>query len=225
MNILKSSNCRKAADAITSRVVESLSKAIMQGGYALWLLSGGSAIEIECRIAKSLKYDQKQKIILGQVDERFVPIGSADHNWEQITKSGLEFAGFADVLPILQPGLGLEECRNNYQERLAKAFSVCDFSLGIYGIGTDGHTAGIKPMENKLAFQKFSQTKLVVSYSGIDYQRITTTATVINKLDEIDVYCCGEAKTNILNKLDTNTESYKMPAQLLKKGKNVVIFT
>ncbi len=225
MKIIHSSNCAKAEEAIISRVLTSLTNAIQRCDEILWLLSGGSAINIEAKVASLLSLSQKKHISLGQIDERFVPIGSTEHNWQQLIKSGLKPEDFSAAWPILQPAMSIEECARNYQKILAQAFTECNFALGIYGIGADGHTAGIKPTNTQSDFKRYTGTSLVTAYSGADFQRITTTASVIKKLDEIDIYCCGANKTETIEALKTAIANHKMPAQLLKKGKNVVIFT
>lgn len=225
MRQVKSRDCQKAHNAIVSDVLLNLSGATKGGKDALWLLSGGSAIDIEVEVASRLSSIQKKSITVGQVDERFVDIGSPEHNWELLSVAGFKFEDFADALPILQPNKSIHECASDYQELLTQKLAECDYALGIYGIGADGHTAGIKPTRSNDDFAPFTSNELVLAYTGTDFKRITTTAAVINKLDDIYVYCCGTEKVGVLKALKTDVKSHKMPAQLLKEGKNVVIFT
>jgi len=125
---------------------------------------------------------------------------------------------------MLKPNLDKEECARQYSSELEGALERCGFSIGVYGIGADGHTAGIKPAKSQEAFLPLLGPESVVAYSSEDYERITTTAAVIKKLDLIVVYACGEEKTTIIHKLKQNVAAFKVPAQLLKTAKNVVIF-
>lgn len=190
----------------------------------LWLLSGGSSIGYEVAVAKKLSLSTKSHIHVALVDERFVPIGSKDSNWFQLEESGFEFNSFASATPILKPELKAFECAKQYDEELDELFSMCKGSIGVYGIGADGHTAGIKPTNDPESFIEFSGPSLVLSYQGDDFSRITTTAKVVRHLSQVVVLAAGRQKQPLLSALSKQTQPHKMPAQLLKEAENVVIF-
>lgn len=210
---------------MVAHVVSEISKRASLGLRVLWLLSGGSAIDVQIEIASRLSPDEKKHITVAQVDERYVQIGSEDDNWQQMTTRGFPFDEFSEKLRILHTHKSSVKCGEDYQAVLQNAFARTNFSIGIYGIGTDGHTAGIKPTMNDREFSIFKDTKLVAAYKASDFERITTTTRVIDSLDRIAVFCCDSKKKNMLKKLATDVPEYKMPAQLLKYAKNVVIFT
>jgi 6-phosphogluconolactonase/glucosamine-6-phosphate isomerase/deaminase len=77
-------------------------------------------------------------------DERYGPVGHPDSN-----AAALDLAGFApmqaNVIPILVAGLDLAATRENYQAAALAAFQKAEIVIGQFGIGSDGHIAGILP--------------------------------------------------------------------------------
>jgi 6-phosphogluconolactonase/glucosamine-6-phosphate isomerase/deaminase len=223
--IVNNSNIRhESSSQALSTICNALSTA-SENNKMLWLLSGGSAIDLEVQISHQLTKVQKQHITIGQVDERYVKVGSVHHNWTSLIQAGLKPEQFDASLPMIQNNLSLKETAAAYDIQLRQAFARCTFSCGIYGIGTDGHTAGIKPAKDPESFKVFDSVSLTVGYQGNDYKRLTTTAAVITKLSAIYVYAVGSDKSQVLADLSETISPHKMPAQLLKKAKNIVIFS
>ena len=86
-------------------------------------------------------------------------------------------------------------------------WKINDYKIGLFGIGVDGHTAGIMPPDT---ISKWT--------------RISITPQLIKKLDEIVLYVEGKEKIKILQKLDEDIDEITMPAQLLKSVPKLTIF-
>jgi 6-phosphogluconolactonase len=92
--------------------------------------------------------------------------------------------------------------------------------VGIFGIGTDGHTAGILP-ESPAVKVKDS---LLTSYEGPDFYRITVTPAFIERVNAAILYAKGEEKARVLRTLLQDEPPERVPAQLLKKAGQFTIF-
>jgi 6-phosphogluconolactonase/glucosamine-6-phosphate isomerase/deaminase len=102
--------------------------------------------------------------------------------------------------------------------------------LFILGVGTDGHTAGIFPLEES-AFRRVYQDDLTyvpVKLEGlkIDSRASFTPNWILNNVDEVIGYVVGNDKKEILSKLSSETKNLnERPAELLNLHKRVHIFT
>lgn len=194
----------------------------------LLLLSGGSVIPsvVEstskgCEACLSMQH-------IGLADERFVDQKSADSILESYRRAGLDLQKdmYSHVEPVFETSDQLEKVTREYEDWLIESMGVVDRSVGIFGIGVDGHTAGIKPMSDANTFTElFLAGSLVASYEADDYQRLTVTGRMIEQLDKAYLYA-GTGKANILKEfIETDTPAPQMPAQLLKRAKQLMVYT
>jgi len=195
-----------------------LSGALAAGRPVLWLLSGGSGIATEVAAHKLVRPELRRHLVMVQVDERYGPIGHPDSNWQQLREAGLRLTDAETALPILA-GKDLDQTVQDYTVALGRQLEQADLTIGFFGVGADGHTAGILPHSSALESQD-----LVAAYQGPDFERITITAHVIEQLDEAIVYATGEAKRSQLEALQRDRPTADQPAQLLKRAKAVTIF-
>ncbi len=103
-------------------------------------------------------------------------------------------------------------------------------TIGVFGVGADGHTAGIEAgLPHELFSDYFENADLVVSYDAETLEwssRITTTITLMRKLRHSVVFAKGEAKRNALTALLTPGGSFsEIPARLLQTLADVHLFT
>ncbi|MBX4191140.1 6-phosphogluconolactonase [Candidatus Saccharibacteria bacterium] len=184
----------------------------------LWLIGGGSAIEIAIQVASQLNKSRNlEQLTVTLTDERYGPVGHRDSNWKQLQDRGFKLDN-AKLLPVLT-NKDFEQTANSYGESLNKALSQADYSLALAGMGPDGHIFGIKP--NSPAVDSRND---VVAYKWDDYQRITPTASFISRLDEVIIYASGEEKHQQIADLEKELSLQEQPAQLLKKLQKVTIF-
>lgn len=207
-----------SAGDVVDYVASVLSSRLSRGERVLWLLSGGSAIAVEVEVAKKLNsIDNLSNLSVSLIDERYGPLGHPDSNWQQLADSGFELPG-AQIRPVLA-GKDIQATAADYQTFLKDKLAASDFSFGLAGLGADGHTLGIKPGSPALETQN-----LIVAYDWEDYRRLTATARVIEKLDEIVVYALGREKLPQLKKLQKTLPAAEQPAQLLKLCPKLIIF-
>jgi 6-phosphogluconolactonase/glucosamine-6-phosphate isomerase/deaminase len=206
----------KALD--TNTVTDYLSKALIshldKGDAVLWLVPGGSAITIAVEVSKRLQGYDVSQLHVTLTDERYGEVGHPDSNWKQLTDAGFSLPG-AQLHPVLT-GTGRHETTVAFAEYLHARLQTTDFKIGLFGIGPDGHTAGILP--NSPAAEG---TGYAVDYEA-NFQRITMTFEAIRQLDEAVVYATGESKWPVLDALQTTLPLRDQPAQILKQVKSTI---
>jgi len=132
----------------TKRLSSTIADMLECGHKTLWLIAGGSNIPI----AKSVMDTVRGNVTAGNLkdlknltvtltDERFGPVGHSDSNWKQLVRDGFNLDGIT-AFPILQ-NLSLEDTVSVYGRNLEAAFKSSDVVIAQFGIGADGHIAGI----------------------------------------------------------------------------------
>lgn len=197
---------REAAENIITKISELVAK----NNTCLLLLSGGSLVNVYQQMASNFPDDLKlDGLVVALVDERNVKHDSPDSNEVQIFKSGLltklkdAGASFIGILleqvNVMNKREDFIEVRNNQYKCL---FLESEAILGVFGVGTDGHTAGILPMDDEFKFRElFMAENYLISYSVHpldsvnEYRhRITLSVTAIKQITDIVVYAKGKEK-------------------------------
>jgi 6-phosphogluconolactonase/glucosamine-6-phosphate isomerase/deaminase len=206
-----------STDEVAEYIANNIKLHLDNNEKVFWLVAGGSSIPITVETSKLLANSRLNNLSVSLTDERYGPIGHKDSNWQQLLEAGLFLKG-AELIPVLEGG-NLDDTTLSYAGKLASQLKDCDFSVGLFGIGTDGHTAGILPGSRAIEAKT-----LTVWYDGIDYKRVTATPQAITKLDEAVVYAVGKGKWPVLDKLDRDLSLDIMPAQLLKRVRKLTVF-
>lgn len=206
-----------APDVLVESLVKAITRYSLDNRKVLWLISGGSALDVAARAAAELK--GIKQLTIAQIDERFGPIGHKDSNWQQFIEKGFNPRDFT-TYPLLC-GKNIQETAERYNGQLIDLIDRNNTIIGLFGIGPDGHTAGILPHSEALE----EQEKLVTYYEGSDFKRITITPAFFSKVDEAYVYAVGENKWPVLEELSHDVSVAVQPAQLLKQAKQVYVYT
>lgn len=194
---------------------------LQNGERVTWLVPGGSAIALAVAVSRRLTEAETDmsKLALTLTDERFGPPEHADSNWRQLEEAGLLLPG-AHLFPVLT-GKDLPETLKDYNERLETFLNVSDFSIGLFGMGADGHTAGILPESPAATAETYA-----TAYDSPPYTRITMTFRAIRLLHESVIYAAGDEKASALASLiDENISVEKQPAQVHKTLPSSTLFT
>ena len=178
----------------------------------LWLLSGGSAIGTAVVASRLIKPNPLLNVSLA--DERYGQPAHNNSNFRQLQAAGFELP----IVPILNGGT---------VEREASIFSRFlfdhqnDYRIGLFGMGTDGHTAGILPDSAATA----DRDDLVFFYPGAKFERITVTPRFLAGLDSAHLWVQGLDKAPQLARLQTEDDPVKQPVQYLKMAREFMIYT
>jgi 6-phosphogluconolactonase/glucosamine-6-phosphate isomerase/deaminase len=217
-----------SAEPVINYLFRTLTKHLGAGERVLWLVSGGSAVTVAADVARRLRGHQLEGLVASLTDERFGPVGHPDSNWAQLAAAGFVLPG-ATLLPVLTPGATLESTAATFGRTLEARLAAADFSLGFFGIGPDGHTAGILPHSPAVTARSFA-----IGYDARHlpppapgdptFKRVTMTAPAIARLREAVVYAVGKAKWPVLDELAREVPLADQPAQVLKSVRTLTIF-
>lgn len=215
MQLIKIDNADQAAETLAG----ALQTALEQYPAVTWLVPGGSNIAITVAAMASLPDELTEKLIIAQTDERYGPLGHPDSNWRQLVEAGFKLKK-AKALPVLtDEPLSLEETSARYAGHIGELIKLT-YKIGQFGIGADGHIAGIKP-DSPAAVAN----GLAVGYQAEDFNRVTITFGAIRQLDEAFAFVFGENKRAMLEALaNEHHQPLLQPAQILKSLSNSFVY-
>jgi 6-phosphogluconolactonase/glucosamine-6-phosphate isomerase/deaminase len=204
-----------------------IAKAICDGLFAqkrvLWLVSGGSNTGAEKDIMDMVSRHASPRLgglAILPIDERFGESGHKDSNIQQLRDAGLN-PGAATVVDILIHNLPFEQTVSFYNDVAATALANADIIIGQFGMGADGHIAGIKP--NSPATELDDAT--VAGYEWEDYTRLTLTAAALRQVTVGFLLAYGADKRKALLALRRHTTAFaKLPAVLLSELPEVYVY-
>jgi 6-phosphogluconolactonase/glucosamine-6-phosphate isomerase/deaminase len=216
--IITTTNGEEAAQFLASSILKQLEL----GKKVLFFIPGGSSIPVAVRAAEILRESRNknlQNLTITLTDERYGEIDHPDSNWHQLKENGFNLPD-AKLLYVLSEGDNLETTAQKWSEVLDAELKNADYKIGLFGMGADGHTAGILPESPALQSENFAHGYVTQSFS-----RITMTEKAIEKLDEAVAWVQGENKWEVIKNLAENIPITKQPAQILKKVPTLTIFT
>ncbi|MEO8105132.1 MAG: 6-phosphogluconolactonase [Candidatus Saccharibacteria bacterium] len=208
MQFIKTTDNELGSNSLYQRLAEHLER----GNKVLWLVSGGSNIDLSVAIMQRLSPSLTANLSILLADERFGPVGHPDSNATQLLAAGFNHKQ-ATILPILLGVSTLDDSIRRYEDLARQAFSEADYVIGQFGIGSDGHIAGILPGSPAVSSRDF-----VAAYQSNPYTRLTLTARALKRISVAFVFAYGDDKREALEKLRDSTLSYDaQPSQILKE--------
>jgi len=203
---------------LTKALAEALNKGLRVG----WLISGGSNAALASDIRRSLPSNKLGYLKIALVDERYGRLGHSDSSFTKLQAAGFDFSG-VDFRPIItSDDLNFQQTLSNYEHQIQDIFEGTDIVFGQFGIGSDGHTAGILPHSPAAV----SGEQLVIGYKGADFERITISFKAISLINEAYVFAFGEDKLRALSLLGSRDIALDdQPAQIFRQsgGKSFII--
>ena len=209
MQFILTPDTATATSDLQARLLQELSA----GKKVVWLVSGGSNIDISVAIMANIPGPLQSLLTVMFIDERYGPVGHADSNFEQLIRRGFEPEA-ATLIPLLQAGLSLEATALAYGEVLQLELTESNVVIAQLGIGGDGHTAGILPQSQAAK----DGTDLVTSYNTDQFDRITLTFTGLRSVTAAYVLAYGGSKKDALLRLQqTEVALAEQPAQIYRQ--------
>ena len=211
MNFIHATSPKEGAEKLAGMITERL----LENKRVLWLLSGGSNLPISNEvmgiIRKAVPKDKLANLIVTLTDERYGLVGHKDSNWTQLIETGFDFKGF-ESFPVLT-GLSLEETVKTFGERAKLAFDMADFVIAQFGIGADGHIAGILPGTPAVSDQNPTS-----GYVADPFTRVTLTFNTLLQIDAAFSFVFGDSKKEAIQNLVTHDMTLNNePCQILKQ--------
>lgn len=225
MKIIKVKNPQEGIEVCKKLLYEKVSK-----NTALFL-SGGSTPKTLYEI---LAKEKKLKVgAVALVDERFGEKLHENSNEKMIQRTGLiEYLKQVNVrfYPILEDK-NMQDSTRDYDEAMRFVFNYFPKSIGILGVGVDGHTAGLPAGTKNLKLKTEKETALVTNYDDFpaaQKERITLTFLGLSKLDEIIVLVFGKDKKKALRQMFKLDSIAEIPSRFLMQpeiAERVILIT
>lgn len=186
----------------------------------LLLLPGGSAAKIAQAVLRDLSAATKSKLTLTLTDERFGAEGHADSNWNLYANS-FSAMDALQLLPVLTKTDDQAATTTIWEAKLANALAAAGSVVALFGIGNDHHIAGIKPNSPPT----WETERIVSSYQGEDYVRITISPVVFTHIQYGYIYAEGSSKLQAIETLAKDRDIQQYPDELIKRcGSSVVYY-
>lgn len=201
-------------------MAERLASSLQQHDRVVWMVCGGSSIAQAVACIGRIPQELTGKLTVFLTDERYGVPGHPDSNWTQLFAAGFD-GGDATIIPTLQEGLTLEDTCAAYAKTVVDALDQADDVIAQFGIGGDGHIAGILPQSAAV-----TSTEPVVGYDAGTFTRITLTPPVLERIQAAYAFVFGETKHDALVQLrDQDLSLDDQPSQILKRLPEAHIYT
>ncbi len=206
-------------EEVADFIVASILSQLNQGKRVLFFVTGGSSIAVGVKVSELLKGNSVQNLTIMLTDERYGEINHSNSNFFQLSEKGFNLSQ-AKIIPILI-NENINVTTQKFNENLTKELNLANYKIGLFGVGADGHTAGILPESVAVDCQDFAS-----NYNTPLFSRITITPKTIEKFNEAVVFMQGEEKWPVIKDLlNEDINILKQPAQVLKKVPLLTIFS
>ena len=180
-----------------------------------WFICGGSnigtAVSVMNKVRSEVPEPLLANLIVSQTDERYGKIGHKDSNWQQMIVAGFPFAGI-NFYPILR-NESLEDTVVKFGKEVRDIFASVDVIVGLFGIGPDGHIAGILPHTPAV-----SDKSTTTGYVAEPFTRVSLSFPSLRKFNFAYTFAFGEAKREaLINLKEKDLSLDEEPAQILKE--------
>ncbi|WP_326983334.1 6-phosphogluconolactonase [Chryseobacterium sp. MYb264] len=217
---------KKSADLF----VDLSQKAIKKQGHFSVALSGGSSPKNIFKLLATEAYASQidwANVYFFWVDERWVALNDDKSNAKMTIETLLDKVPVnkSHIFPMYKDGVEPQKYAEEYEAQIRAILGdngIFDFIL--LGMGDDGHTASLFPGEAVLD----EKQKWVDAYylKPQEMFRITLTAPIINKAENILVIAFGESKKHALNEVLNGEYNPKLyPLQLIERNEGFRFFT
>ncbi len=214
MQFIKHDNPKIGQDDLSRLINNSLIRS-----KVLWLISGGSNIPIEVNILNNINQRLINNLYILLVDERYGLEGHQNSNYQQLLAAGFKInkINFPNILEDSLPPL---ETLDRYLNIYNQFKEICDITIGQFGLGNDGHIAGVLP--NSPAVYSNEQA---IFYESEPYKRLTLTLDSIKNINQAYVFCFGKDKEHALKRLYQGTDPLEiLPSIVLRKIPRVKVY-
>ena len=219
MQFIISPNPQDGIKSLADKIITELNG----GKKVLWLIPGGSnipiTIEIMNIIHKSVSSDYLANLAVILTDERYGPENHPDSNWKQFIDLGLNTTGIK-AHPVLSGNTSFSETIIQYGKMAGKLIEESDIVIGQFGMGSDGHIAGILP--HTVAVSELGPTS---GYESGTFKRITLTFPILRHIDTAYLFVSESSKKTAIENLKKEDISLNdQPAQILKEIKESYVY-
>ncbi|MGH7234579.1 MAG: 6-phosphogluconolactonase, partial [Candidatus Saccharimonadales bacterium] len=189
----------------------------------LWLVPGGSNIALAVAVMERLSDELTQDLTIALSDERFGPYNHPDSNWTQLKRFGFEPKKARVIETLIQgDNSDMATVVQRYNAEIDDALDNVTTAIGLFGMGIDGHIAGILPGSPATNEQDYAT---VTGYSATPFNRITITFPAIRRLKTAFLIAMGEDKRSQLERLIAQDVPLNIqPAQIIKQVSEAYVY-
>lgn len=191
---------------------------LQAGKKVLWMIPGGSNIPLSVAVMQAIPTQLTKNLTVTLTDERYGSINHPDSNWLQLDEAGWPQSE-ALRIPVLYDGLSLAETTERFSNQLGQLLGDNEIIVGQYGMGSDGHIAGVLPHSPAV-----QATSHAASYETESYTRITSTLKTIAACNVAFLFAFGSEKRTALTNLQSDLPLIEQPAQVLKQVPECFIY-
>lgn len=209
----------KAVEAVVSRICKELENA----KRVLWLVSGGSNVSAEVEIMSQVRErytDNLTQLAVLPMDERYGEHGHGSSNTQLLQEAGFD-PGAATWVDILVHNTPFDQTIDFYNDVASTALSSADVVIAQFGMGDNGHVAGVQPDSPAATADETT----VAGFTWSDYTRLTLTPMALKRVDAAYLLAYGASKQEALQRLRDRAETLsELPAMLLYEIPEVYIY-
>jgi 6-phosphogluconolactonase/glucosamine-6-phosphate isomerase/deaminase len=214
---------RESMGVAAQVIAQSICDGLFTHDRVLWLVSGGSNLIIEKDVMDMVRKHANGRLgslAIMPMDERYGPPGHPDSNIQQLREVGFD-PGCAMLVDILLHNTPFDQTISFYSELTATALANAKVVIGQFGMGTDGHVAGIKPGSPAAE----SDESTVAGYTWSDYKRMTLMPAALRQITFGYLLAYGADKKKMLERLQKKATSFKkLPALFLYELPDVYVY-
>ena len=212
-------------DAVAKHFLLATNQAVQQRGQALIALSGGSTPLGLFHLLGSDAYRATlpwTQIHFFWVDERCVPPQDEESNYGQFKRNVLDPLKIpAQQVHAIDGDLPAEEAAQNYEEMLhtwaEEGHELPRFDWVLLGMGSDGHTASLFPVQSTALMQERAVMAVTAQYEDRPANRVTLTPRILNLSRQVVFMVSGAQKADCLKEvLQGAYEPLRLPAQRIQ---------
>lgn len=229
-------------EQVKNALIQDMAEKLKLNMPVLFLASGGSTAGLAADVCNGLaagfpKDDSRLKWLLTVTlaDERWGAAGHSESNWKLLLEKGLPVHRIGTV-PLLKDdtdtgAAGMEDAVRAFEKLLGEAVERRERGelhiAGLFGIGEDGHTAGILPgSPASLCAEKNRQDgPWAAGYSSALFKRITITPAFLSHVDLALAWAGGASKMRALAAIHSSDSFEDVPAKYLQTARRSAVYT
>lgn len=227
----------QSSDAVRESLARRIVPRLRANEPVLFIASGGSTAPVAAGVCADIAREfrdraQALKLLMSVTlaDERYGAEGHPDSNWRRLLENGLDpgpFASFPIIRSTAASADGADSDARAFGGMLADAAARRDqgalYVVGLFGVGEDGHTAGILPGSPAAAIPADGHDYAIAYRSAIFY-RITMTPAFFGHVDFAAALAAGPEKRAVIESLRSDGSAAEQPARLIALAREYALY-
>lgn len=216
MQIYKIGATKTAIDALSDKLISAL-----RLGPTLWFVSGGTNIPLSVSAMRQIDAELTPNLTIALADERFVSYDDPSSNLKQLKDAGFDSKKGKIIEVLKEQPKSLENTLEDYQRVIETIMRDSKNIIGQFGMGIDGHIAGILPY----SLAANTTDDLFTAYVSNPYTRITITFNGIKRINTVFLIALGKNKfTSLENLINHDLSLNEQPAQIIKQISEAYVY-